>query len=177
MQTSVLEHIKHSVPTEQRQIFQFAGYFGVVLQRDESQGPGTTGDCVILKSSEQLDDVMGYPCLGKRVEFKSDNKSRYTHNMFLEYTQTSNGAVSFNTSGGVKAVRDGCILVQQVYRRDGTHPYLMFDEASLTATIGDAFKSTRTKSRSNGNPVTLWQWGHLVKVHAAEKHATYTFCV
>ena len=170
---TIIEHFAQSKLKEILQAADFESYFGVKL-REIPQGPGITGDYWVRESSTYLDSIMGEPCFNKRIEFKYEKKSSQTGNVFCEYEQTSDGGCTFKKSGWVKAIDDGCILVVQLHT-NGESPYLLFNEETFAVLLKAAFRQTRTTRCSNGNPVTLHQMGHLIKVPRAIEAARHTF--
>ena len=171
----ILQHFAESKLKEILQAADFETHFAVKL-REIPQGPGVTGDYVVRESSTKLDEIMGEPCLNKRIEFKYEKMSNKTGNVFCEFRQTSDAGCTFKKSGWLKAIDDGCILCVQLHANREC-PYLLFDEAAFEVLLNSAFRQTRTTRCSNGNPLTLHQWGHLIKTHLALAAAKYAFCV
>ena len=170
---TICEHFEASKIHEIKQSEDFSKHFGVTLE-EIPQEAGVTGDYLVSISSKKLDNIMGCSCKNKRIEFKNEKASKRTGNVFCEYQQTTDAGCCYKTSGWVKAINQNCILVVQVFHIN-TRPYLLFDKETFPRLLEYTFNEVRTTRGSNGNPVQLWQYGHLIKVFNAILAAKYMF--
>ena len=157
---------------ERAQAEEFCLRFGVDAQ-PVPQGAGITGDYIVSATTErtrELETQLGYPLLGKRIEFKDDKSSLKFNSFFIEYESTSNSWATRQPSGHAKAVLDGCVLVISSGARS-----FIFNKQAYARLVEGATKTLSTKFRSNGNLPASFTHGKIVPLPWAFKAASFAY--
>ena len=167
-------HFARSDINERRQADDFAVRFGCDLER-VPQGPGVTGDYMVFETGDrtiQLEALLGFPILARRIEFKCDHASVRTKNLYIEYEQTSDAWFSTNPSGHAKAIADGHILIIS----SGPNTFI-FNEKSFAKLLKGATTVRTNRPRINGNHPGCHTRAKLVPVKVAFETATFVYNV
>ena len=167
-------HFAVSYVTEKKQAADFSAKFGVELER-LPQGPGVAGDYEIVNTSEHtlaLEKALGFPVLGKVLEFKDDKTSLKYGTFFVEYEQTSDWWMSRKPSGHELAMAKGCILVISSGPRN-----FVFNQTQYAELVKGVTRILSTKFRSNGNNPGSFTHGKIVPVARAVETASVVYNV
>ena len=165
-------HFERSKIAERVQADDFAVRFGVDLER-VPQGPGVTGDYMVVETSEQteqLEALLGYSVLARRIEFKYDHASVKTKNLYVEFEQTSNSWFTCSPSGHTKAIADGHILVISSGRKT-----FVFNKKSFAQLLKGATSIRATRRGINGNHPGCHTRAKLVPVKVAFENASFVY--
>ena len=165
-------HFQVSEITERAQAAFFSTRFGVDMERIP-QGPGIVGDYIVLQTSEhtqELENALGYPLLGRRIEFKNDKTSVKYNSFFVEFEQTSDFWTTRKTSGHALAIQENCVLVLS----SGTRCFV-FNEHSYAMFMKGITRVLSTKFRSNGNSPASFTHGKVVPIKRAVEEASFLY--
>ena len=163
---------KHMIKSEIRERAQaayFSRRFGCVLEK-LPQGPGVCGDFLVTKTSPKtspLEDKLGYPLLGRFIEFKDDISSVKWKSFYVEFEQTSSSWRSRSPSGHEKAINEGCVLIIS----SGPKCFV-YNKSSYSQLIEGVSNIKTTDPGRNGNRPNSFTRARIVPL----KHAAKTAC-
>ena len=165
-------HFAVSEIVERKQADYFGQRFGVDLERIP-QGPGVCGDYLVMDTSEhtkELEERLGYPLEGRRIEFKNDMASLKYKSFYVEYEQTSDFWNTRKSSGHDLAVGMGCVLIIS------SGPIcFVFNATAFAEFVKGVTRERTTKFRRNGNSPGSYTRGKIVPLEVALKTASFVY--
>ena len=166
------KHFETSAIVERAQALYFSRRFGVRFAH-LPQGPGICGDYEILETSYQtreLEKKLGFPLLGRYIEFKNDKTSLQYNSFYVEFEQTSDFWYSRKPSGHELASTKGCVLIISSGSR-----CFVFNRGAYIEFVKGVTRVATTKYCSNGNPPGCFTRGKIVPIDRAMETASFLY--